>query len=82
MKGPDRDEPTLSLETVAEIYQVRAAWLLEAVELGLLGPGVGSGTRVRIATVQLDRVATIVRLNQRMGLGLDAIGLALDRDEL
>ena len=32
------DEAYLSLETVAEIYRVRALWLREVAERGLLGP--------------------------------------------
>lgn len=75
----------LSLETVAEIYQVKIVVLQEAFELGLLGAGAdsdaGPGARLCIAAVQLDRVATIVRLHSVLGLNLAAIALTLDSPE-
>jgi hypothetical protein len=68
----------LRLETVAEIYTVRVAWLHEVYAHGLLGDGKHEGASICVAAVQLDRVATIVRLHHVLGLDLDAIVLALD----
>lgn len=70
----------LRLETVAEIYTVRITWLQEVYDAGLLGDGRQQGRSLCVAAVQLDRVATIVRLHHVLGLDLDAIGLALDAD--
>lgn len=69
----------LTVETVAEIYQVRTVWLREVCEYGLLG-GVVSETRLCIAAVKLDRVAAIVRLGQNWGLDLETIALVLDEE--
>jgi len=44
---------------------------------GLLGPGVTSGPRMCVAAIHLDRIATIVRLNQTCGLDLMDIQLEL-----
>jgi hypothetical protein len=68
----------LSLEIVAEIYQVEVLWLREVYEFGLLGRGVSAGTVIRIQAVQLDRVATIVRWHHNLGLDVEAIALALN----
>ncbi|QDU83960.1 hypothetical protein Pla163_10610 [Planctomycetes bacterium Pla163] len=70
----------LRLETVAEIYRVRVAWLHEVCDHGLLGDVEHEGASICVAAVQLDRVATIVRLHHALGLELAAIVLALDED--
>ena len=83
MKGDKRyveGELYLSLEAVAEVYQVKSVWLREAYEHGLLGHGIDEGPSLCIAAVQLDRVATIVRLHEVLGLDLETIVLSL-RDE-
>ena len=67
----------ISLETVAELYQIQAVWLREVFDSGLLGSGVDSGSKVCIAAVQMDRVATIVRLHGVLGLDVETIALAL-----
>ena len=67
----------LTVELVAEIYQVRSVWLREVCECGLLG-GVVSDESLCIAAVQLDRVAAIVRLGQGWGLDLETIALVLE----
>jgi len=72
-------ELLLPLETVAELYQVRAVWLREVCELGLLGGRFVGGSGLCIAAIELDRVATIVRLGQRWGLDLDVIAVLLSR---
>jgi hypothetical protein len=68
----------LSLEVVAALYQVKTIWLRRVYDVGLLGSGVDTGPVVCIAAVQLDRVATIVRMHDVFGLDLDEVELALD----
>lgn len=70
----------LSLEVVAELYEVKVLWLRQVHDFGLLGMGaeLESGNGPRIAAVELDRVATIVRLHRGLGLDLETIALALD----
>lgn len=70
----------LRLETVAEIYTVRVAWLHEVHDAGLLSDVRHEGASICVAAVELDRVATIVRLHRVLGLEVDAIVLALDGD--
>lgn len=72
----------LRLEVVAQVYRVEPVWLESVYARGLLGPGIPSGQSVAIAALQLDRVATIVRLSHVLELDLDAIELQLtDRGE-
>lgn len=58
----------LSLEVVAEVYEIQPVRLARFLELGLLPTRVVSQTTV-VAAAQLDRVATIVRYE---ALGCDA----------
>ncbi len=67
----------LSLETVAEVYQVKVVWLQEVYDIGLLGVGVGSTSGICVAAVQLDRIATVVRMHRVLGLNVEAIALTL-----
>lgn len=67
----------LSLEVVAEVYELQVTWLREAYELGMLGVGACSGSTVCIAAVQMDRLSTIVRLHRVLGLDLETIELSL-----
>ena len=69
------DETFLSLETVAEIYRVDRVWLREVYETGLLESGFERDATIWIAAVELDRVATVVRL--RAVCGPDAGSIAL-----
>jgi hypothetical protein len=73
-----RDEPYLRLETVAEIYHVRAVFLREVADAGLLGPLEPGDDGPLIACVQLDRVAAIVRLSVHLGLDLTQLARELD----
>ena len=68
----------LSLETVAAIYKVQIVWLQQVYEYGLLGTGVDRDATVCIASIYLDRVATIVRLHDKLGLDLDMISVSLE----
>jgi len=63
----------LSLETVAEIYRIEIVWLREAYDTGLLGSGVVSESVICIAAAKMDRVATIVRLHDVLGLDVETI---------
>ncbi len=68
----------LTLEVVADMYQLRAAWLHEAYEFGLLGVCVVHDARLCLASTDLDRVATLVRLHRGLELDLPMIALMLD----
>ncbi len=63
----------LSIEVVAELYEVKSVLLRNAYESGLLGTGIDHERTLCIAAVELDRVATIVRLHETFGLDLKAI---------
>ena len=63
----------LSLEVVAELYEVKTVLLQKAYECGLLGTGIDHERTLCIAAIELDRVATIVRLHETIGLDLEAI---------
>ena len=73
-----KGELFISLEVVAELYQAKVVWLREVYDCGLLGTGVDRDATLCIAAVQLDRVATVVRLHETLGLDLDAIERALE----
>ncbi len=68
----------LSLEVVAELYEVKSVLLRSAYERGLLGTGIDRERTLCIAAIELDRVATIVRLHETFGLDLEAITQRLD----
>lgn len=68
----------LSLETVAELYQVQTVWLREVYDAGLVGSGRDDDVAPCIAVVQLDRVATIVRLHIVFGFDVDTIAMTLE----
>lgn len=72
-------EVYLSLEVVAEIYQVSSVVLHQVYERGLLGPGLARGSTVCIATISFDRVATVVRMHEAYGLDVEAIAARLLR---
>lgn len=80
MRGTLRVEGELyvTLETLAEIYEVQTVWLRDAYEVGLLGAGVVSGRTVAVAVTQMERVATVVRLRHVVGPDLGALSLALE----
>ena len=67
----------LSLETLAEIYQVKIVWLRAVCDRHLLGSAIARDQGIWIAAVELDRVATIVRLGVGLGLELEEIAWEL-----
>jgi hypothetical protein len=69
----------LSLEVVAELYHLDTVVLREVYDRGLLGAGLDRGATVWIASVRLDRVATVVRLHHACGLDVDSIAALLPR---
>ena len=72
-----RGELYLTLETVADCYQVDCDWLEEVYELGLLGRGERSGEGVAITARKLDRVAEILQLHFHHGVNLPGIAVIL-----
>lgn len=73
-----RGELWLTLETVAECYEVETTWVREVYEHGLLGAGEPVGGSIAIAAVELDRLAQVLRLNRQQGLDLLAVMALLD----
>ncbi len=69
----------LGFEVVAEIYRVEVTWLQRACEVGLLAGDHEQAGVPCIAAVQLDRLSTIIRLHDVLGLDLEVIALTLDR---
>lgn len=63
----------LSLEVVANVYEIELSSLREAYDFGLFGIGVESNAIRFIAAVQLDRVSTVVRFRNVLGLDLETI---------
>jgi hypothetical protein len=68
----------LTLEVVAKIYEVKTVWLREICDYGLLSSSTQEATEVCIAAVELDRVATIVRLHRSLSIDLETISLLLE----
>jgi len=68
--GPVRVEGRLyvPLEVVAELYQVKRVMLMQVYERGLLGTAIEHEQTLCIEAVELERVATIVRLHELLGL--------------
>lgn len=73
-----RGEQYLTLQDLAETFEVELTWVEEAYELGLLGAGETVGGTVAIASRLLDRVAAIRRLNRVQGVNLPGIVLLLE----
>ena len=67
------DDVVVPLYTVAETFQVEAVVLERAYVRGLLGTGIVRETTVHLRAVQLDRVATFVRLHVELGVDLDTL---------
>ncbi len=70
-------EPHVHLEVVAELYGVRVVWLEELCERGFIGAPGRWPTLRAIAVWELDRVATLVRLNVSLGVELETLALLL-----
>lgn len=68
----------LTLSVVAECYAVEVRWVREVYEYGLLGSGRLEGGEPAIASVMLERVAVIRRLQLQAGLNLEGVALLLD----
>ncbi len=73
-----RGERYLSLEAVAECYQVEAAWVRQVYEHGLLGRGEDVGGTIAVAAAMLERVAVIRRLTLLGAADLAFIEVLLD----
>jgi hypothetical protein len=72
-----RGERYLTLQGVAETFEVELSWVQEVYDFGLLGPGETVEGTVAIASRLLDRVAEIRRMNRVQGVNLAGIALVL-----
>ncbi|MBI4879563.1 MAG: hypothetical protein HY812_07885 [Planctomycetes bacterium] len=73
-----RGERYLSLEAVAECYQVEAAWVWQVYEHGLLGRGEDVGGTIVVAAAMLERMAVIRRLSLLGAADLALVEVLLD----
>jgi hypothetical protein len=71
-----RGQLHLTLQTVAECYDVQVHWLEEVYDEGLLA-GEEFESRVAVAATELDRIARIVRLHFYEGVSLPGIASLL-----
>ena len=71
-------EGFVTLESAAEVYRVEISWIHEVYARGLLGPGERHGESIAVPTSELDRLASVLRLNRHLGLELDAVAVLLD----
>jgi hypothetical protein len=72
-----RGEHYLTLQGVAESFQIEVEWVQEVYDFGLLGSGERVGGTVAISARLLDRVAEIRRMNRIQGVNLAGIALVL-----
>jgi len=70
-----RGEAYLTIETVAECFEVKATWVEQVFHHGLLGSGEQRDGVLYIQAVMLDRMAEIRRLNTLLDEDLNAIVL-------
>jgi len=66
-------EVYLTVETVARCFDVEVHWVEEVHALGLIGRGARAGDSLAIASVMLDRLAMILRLQRQQGVNLEGI---------
>ncbi len=71
----------LTLELVAECYEVQVSWLTEVYELGLLGHGERIESRIAIPVIRLDRVARVIRMHFHYGQELTSLEPLLEAEE-
>jgi hypothetical protein len=89
-----RGRRCVTLAGLAEVYEVSAAFVVEAYDLGLLGEGYAVEPRaardpglqaIAVAAEMLDRMAVLCRWHRLAGLDPAGVALLLDRfldDEL
>ena len=69
-------EVHLTLDAVADCFEVEVAWVEEVHALGLLGAGRRVEGATAVAAVLLDRVAEVLRL-YRYGIALEVVAVLL-----
>lgn len=68
-------EAYLTIETIAECFEVKATWVEAVYQQGLLGTGERRGETLYVQACMLDRMAEIRRLNTLLDEDLSAIAL-------
>jgi hypothetical protein len=80
MRVTIRGETFLTLETVAECYEIELQWVERIYRLGLLGRGEDVEGHAAIASTMLERVAEILRLCRHQGVDPTLVGLFLTEE--
>jgi hypothetical protein len=70
-------ETFLTLDAVAECYEIEVQWVERIYRLGLLGPGEDVEGHAAIASTMLERVAEILRLCRHHGVDPTLVELFL-----
>jgi chaperone modulatory protein CbpM len=72
------EEVELSLGELSRACAVRADWLLELVEEGIIEPRSGDDTPLRFSGASLRRVRIVRRLQADLGVNLAGAALAVE----
>ena len=63
----------LTAETVAHCFDVEVRWVEDVHALGLVGRGAHVEDSLAIASVMLDRLAAVLRLQRQQGVNLEGV---------
>lgn len=72
----------LGFDEISQCYACDAAWMREAYEFGLFGPGRLHEGDIVLAARRLDRIADVVRLGFHQGWAFESIALILGHDPI
>ena len=73
-----RGEAYLTLDALANCYEVEVSFLVAVYEVGLLGRGERVADTFAVATTNLDRLARILQLHRQQGLDVSGIASFLE----
>ena len=68
----------LTLDWVADCYQVEEQWVVDVCRTGALGESLEVGGRLAVPEEMLDRLAALWRLCHHLGLDLDTAVVWID----
>jgi hypothetical protein len=73
-----REEPYVTLTTIAECYDCSVVWVEEVYGLGMLGSGEKWHDETLVPVVALEHLARILRFHVGHGVDLDLIQRLID----